>query len=500
MIKSVLNQNNKKLASRFFNNIIKTGVNFKLDDRLFRKSISEKEYFHLISDLPEQGESLGKILKEFQKKILPHCTNFSSPNFMSFPDAGNSIAAIGGSFLSDLLQQNLINQSFCAPSGVFVEISVIKWLRSILGYQNKNIDSVLDVGGIITTGGTLSNTIALLLARENKFPDTMTHGVNNLPDSYIVVPKGISHYSIKNGQMWIGLGSKILEVETKNFRYDLEKLEETLKVNKGKILALVAYAGDSRTMTIDYFDKIANLAHAADPSIWLHADACHGFSLAFSKKLKHKLRGIEEFDSISLDPHKVFLVPYAAGALLIKDPSKFKTIFSTSDLIMQEKFAFGQITPFLGSRAWTSLKLWFMMKNFGKKGLAQLIEKRVSMARYFTEKIKKTKKFIVLNNTDINSVMFVYNKGSRDIEMINWTTKKMHETLMRDGKFHLHQFNIIDPGIIHKDVVLYPLRFMCGNPNTTKKHIDLLVKYIDKIGDEASKIYIENKISTKSYG
>ena len=103
------------------------------------------------------------------------------------------------------------------------------------------------------------------------------------------------------------------------------------------------------------------------PSIWLHADACHGFSLGFSDTLKHKIKGIERFNSITTDPHKVMNSPYTISALLVRDPAVMKTISSTSDLIMQEDFAFGQITPFLGSRPWMSLKLWFVMKNLGRK-------------------------------------------------------------------------------------------------------------------------------------
>ncbi len=344
----ILTKHNRKKAERFFSDVIKIGLDFKLQDAVTVERLTEMGGKKLIKELPEKGQSENDILNEFKKEVLPYCTNFSSKKFMGFPDSGNSIAAIGASFLYNLLQQNLINQSFCGPSATFIEICVIKWLRETVGYKNGPISDIWDVGGIITPGGTASNAISALLARENRFPNAMERGISDLDKCWLIVPKGISHYSIKSGQMWAGCGNRLIEVETNNFRYDLNDLKEKLEKNRGKIMGLVAYAGDSRTMTVDNFDAIAKITKSIDPSIWLHADACHGFSLGFSKKLRYKIKGIETFDSITMDPHKVLATPYVLSALLIKNPEKLKTITSLSDLIMQEKFAFGQITPFLG--------------------------------------------------------------------------------------------------------------------------------------------------------
>ena len=85
-----------------------------------------------------------------------------------------------------------------------------------------------------------------------------------------------------------------------------------------------------------------------------------------------------------------------------------KLVTSTSDLIMQEDFAYGQITPFIGSKSWVSLKLWFSIKSLGINGYAKIIEKRVNMANYLKKELDKTKDFVVLNDVNINSVVFMY--------------------------------------------------------------------------------------------
>lgn len=289
--------------------------------------------------------------------------------------------------------------------------------------------------------------------------------------------------------MWAGCGNRLIEVETNNFRYDLNDLKEKLEKNRGKIMGLVAYAGDSRTMTVDNFDAIAKITKSIDPSIWLHADACHGFSLGFSKKLRYKIKGIETFDSITMDPHKVLATPYVLSALLIKNPEKLKTITSLSDLIMQEKFAFGQITPFLGTRSWHSLKLWFLMKNLGKKGLNDLIEKRYDLAVYLSKILKDDSDFILINEIEINSVVFMY-KGKikiNDINKLNFVNKKIHELIIKDGKYHLHQFSIIDAGKIKKGEIIYPQRYMSGNPKVTKNDLLKMIEYVRILGGEVYK-------------
>ena len=175
--------------------------------------------------------------------------------------------------------------------------------------------------------------------------------------------------------------------------------------------------------------------------------------------------------------------PYVISALLVKEPEVLKTVTSLSDLIMQEPFAFGQVTPFLGSRPWHSLKLWFMMKNAGREGLAAMVEHRHDMAVYLAEKLDLDERFVVVNKVNINSVAFLY-KGDinpGDIEKINRLNKRLHDIILAEGKFHLHQFSIPDSGKLKKDEIIYPLRFMTGNLRITSELIDEMVEYVASI-------------------
>lgn len=487
----ILNNGNKTYVKKCLDEIIDIGLEFKLQENFREKHIS-KNMMKKIFEMPVNTTKLEDIITFTKEQILPYCSNFGTEKFMGFPDAGNSIAGISGAVLSDFLQQNLINSSFCAPIATYMEIAVIRWLREVVGYTNIEVNNIWDVGGIITYGGTGSNSIAMLLARENHRKNTMKNGVKNPKEYKVVIPKGIGHYSIKSSLMWIGCGDNIIEVPTINYKYDLDELKKVLLENKGEIMCVVAYVGDSRSMTIDNLAEIYKVVKEVDNNIWLHADACHGFSLGFSEKLKYKISGIELFDSISTDPHKVLAIPYTVSALLLKNPETLKKVTTTSDLIMKEDYAFGQVTPFIGSKSWMSLKVWFAFQNIGKKGIGEIIERRCKMAQYLKEILENRKEYIVLNDVDINSVMFMY-VGNRDnitmtIDEINNINKRIKQNIDIDGIYFLHQFSIKDDNNkIYENETLYPLRYMSGNDNITKEDINNMIMYIDNIIKDLNK-------------
>lgn len=473
---------NQKYVEELLNQVIKTGLDFKINSPSIPNKFSEKEWI----EIEKYGIKNGELNKLFEEKVLPFCSNFSNIGFLGFPDAGNSISGMLGAFWADLLQQNLINESFCAPVATRIEMEVLSTLRKTIGYTIKdNIESIMDVGGIITYGGTVSNTIAMMLARENRGYNSLNEGVIKPKKYKVIVPKNIGHYSIQSSLKWIGCGNQIIEVETNAYRYNLKSFEKTLIKERGNIMAVVVYAGDSRTMTIEHLDKIIEIVKRIDPTIWCHVDGCHGFSLSFSQKYNSKLKGIDKYDSISCDPHKVLALPYCCSALLLKDGNNFSLISSNSDLIMNEKFAFGQITPFIGSKSWVSLKLWFVMKNLGIIGIGKMIDRRIEIANYFANKMREYKEFVILNEVDYNSVVFVYVSNLKNTEEINKVNKKIYEYIKKEGKYYLHQFPLVDDiGYICKGQKYNVLRYMSGNYNLYEEDIDKFIFYLKNIAKE----------------
>lgn len=476
---------------------VDVGLEFKSREGIYGQRMSAEDIRSLlVTDLPAGAASTETLLNHFTSVVLPLCKNEASPRFLGFGDTGDDPASLVAGGLALLTQQNLINQSFDAPGATFVEIAVVRWLRDLLGYDIRPADeitTVWDVGGIITHGGTTSNAAAMMLARENRVPGTMRTGVQDPGRFAIVVPRGIGHYSVRSSLTWLGIGAQIIEVDTANFRYDLNDLQRKLTEHAGRIMAVVAYAGDSRTQTLEDMTAVHDVVRAADPTIWLHADACWGLVCAFSDRLRHRIRGIELFDSVTVDPHKVMAIPYGLSALLVRRPDDMRLVSTYSDLIMQEDFAFGQVTPFIGSKGWLSLKLWMMMLGRGRDGLAELADRRVARACAFADKLDAHPRVRRLHEPDLAAVAFMYvppdlnapvgTSSEVAVARINDVNRRIHDRMLAEGIWHLHQVSLPDDnGRFRAGATLHPLRFMANNELTTQQHMDEVIAYVDRLG------------------
>ncbi|MER6237660.1 pyridoxal-dependent decarboxylase [Streptomyces clavifer] len=453
----------------------------------------------LLEDLPEQPATVQAIWEDISKRLLPYCVNMNSPRFMGFGDTGADPASLVAGIFAVLVQQNLINQSFCSPSGTMAEIAVIRWLRDLIGYPTMpacEVESVWEAGGITTYGGTGSNTTAMMLAREHTVPGTLTDGVRDPERFGLVVPRGVGHYSVKSAAAWTGCGTHLIEVDTDHFRYDLTALARAVKENAGRLMAVVAYAGDSRTQTIDHLRAVHDTVRTVDPSVWLHADACWGLMAALTPRRRHLLDGIEAFDSVTVDPHKVLNVPYATSALLVRDPASLRMVSSYSDLIMQEDYAFGQVTPQLGTKEWTSLRAWAALRSQGRQGLTRMMDDRLDRTAAFAMLVDAHPQLMRLHEPDLCAVAFCYlppgthpgTATDTQVVRLNEVNRAIHRRLMDEGRWHLHQFTLPDDhGHIRRGAVLAPLRFMSINPRITTTHMRDVLDYVTRLGQEASR-------------
>jgi L-2,4-diaminobutyrate decarboxylase len=480
----------------FISKVAKIGLEFKYNGKT-RAHPSLPPITKTFSSPPTTGISLDELLLLWQE-IAMTSTNFASPNFMGFPDSGNALPALGAAILIPFLNQNLANQDICGPSASFVEMEVVHWLRSVLGYQVRDTYlSVKDIGGTITLGGCLSNTIALMAARERLFPGCCANGLP-VPANRIcvLVPEIIEHYSTRSGLAWLSLGEQnVVRVPVdKYFRLRRDELVRCIDNERAKdrfIMACVLYAGDSRSMGIDDIDSVADILHSK--GIWLHVDACHGSQLAFSNKYRHKLKGIEKADSITIDPHKVLCIPYTCSLVLFREPISLSRIATSSDLILKTQWSLGQITPCIGSKAFDALKLWSTLKYFGISGIERMIDQRLEMTKRIQDEIRERDDLVLLNDTDINSCIFLFlpNECQRgklsvpDTEKINAINKSIKAQLTADGEFYLHGFPMKRfPHIILPELAIYVLRIINGNPLTTIEHVQKLLSRVVTLGHQ----------------
>jgi aromatic-L-amino-acid decarboxylase len=205
------------------------------------------------------------------------------------------------------------------------------------------------------------------------------------------------HFSIERSVDILGLGRNSLRkiATDDNFHVRPDALEQQLEADReaGCIpCCVIGIAGATSTGIIDPLPQLAAIAKHHD--CWYHVDAAYGGTLAFSEKHRDKLRGIELADSVTFDPHKWMFVPFACGAVLVRDGGRvLRDAFDITPEYLNEDrggadvefdfFRYGQ----MGTRRFSSLKLWMALKFMGRAGYAAVIERQIELTDYLAGRI-----------------------------------------------------------------------------------------------------------------
>ncbi|KAF5693935.1 glutamic acid decarboxylase [Fusarium denticulatum] len=179
-------------AKQFFDEVVRRGVLFNTERPKHPEAQIIVPRQVSFSSMPESGLTDEQLIHEFIS-VIAKSTKSSSPNFLGSSDATMCPAAMGAALLIPLLNQNMANPETCSTKAIFVEMEVIHWLREALGYPVlETYTKAMDVGGVFTPGGCLSNTVALLAAREKCFPGSCLTGIPALSSKIRVLVPGIA--------------------------------------------------------------------------------------------------------------------------------------------------------------------------------------------------------------------------------------------------------------------------------------------------------------------
>jgi aromatic-L-amino-acid/L-tryptophan decarboxylase len=344
--------------------------------------------------LPQAGISAEEILEQFARDVAPHAMQVPSPNY--FGQFNPTPLAIG--VWADALCSSL-NQNAGAwrngPTSAMIESQVIRWLCELIGYGPEAF-------GVLASGGSEANLIALKCARDRAAPDICRLGAKSAGELTVYTSEQC-HFSVEKSLDILGLGRQSLrKIETdERFHVRLDCLQAAIKkdVDEGKRpFCIVGVAGTTSTGVIDELPELAEIARQHD--CWFHVDAAYGGALAFSDKHKTKLRGIELADSVTFDPHKWMFVPFSCGATLVRDGGQvLRDSFDMSPEYLSEDrgfsdaeydfFRYGQ----MGTRRFNSLKLWMCFKFMGKRGYSETTEGHIELTEYLAARLDELSDF-----------------------------------------------------------------------------------------------------------
>lgn len=329
--------------------------------------------------VPRRPATIDAILDELESKLLPYCTHVSHPGYFGLITPTPLPAGILADLLASGLNQNLGVYSI-GPAAVEIERRSVRWLADLVGYGPA-------AGGNLTSGGMMANFLGLKLARDAVSGDEAQHrGISGRWAAYTSEER---HVSVDKAADAVGIGRKGLRVLPTDgaFRLRIDALEDSIRRDRSdgvRPMCIVAMAGSTNTGAVD---DLAALRRIADrEGIWLHADAAYGGGMLLSRRYPGLLRGLDQADSVTIDPHKWFFAPLDAGAVLVRDETRLTRSFGLAPSYLVdsmdpsgERYNY-YVHGFEQSRRFRGLKVWMGLKRYGTEELGRWIDANVDQA------------------------------------------------------------------------------------------------------------------------
>jgi diaminobutyrate-2-oxoglutarate transaminase/L-2,4-diaminobutyrate decarboxylase len=352
-----------------------------------------------------------------------------------------------------------------APAATYVEQIMVDWLCAT--YQMGESSD-----GVFTSGGTQSNLMGLLLARDWFAGKYSKHNIqqDGLPEyghKMRILCSDKSHFTVQKSAALMGLGERsVVTVKTNvQGQIDCDELQLTIDALKAQDLlpiAIVATAGTTDHGAIDDLQRVVSIAK--NSGCWSHIDGAYGGALMLSETHKSRLQGIESADSVSVDFHKLFYQTISCGALLIKNKANFNTLLHHADYLNRE----GDELPNLVDKSiattkrFDALKMFMTLKAVGAQQLGKMYDDLLILTNQVAQLIKQNCHFELCCEPLLSTVLFrLSEQGSLSDEVFN----KLHQTLRLqlltsgdaviaetkvDGKLYL-KFTLLNPCLTLND-------------------------------------------------
>ncbi|MGH9646489.1 MAG: pyridoxal phosphate-dependent decarboxylase family protein, partial [Bryobacteraceae bacterium] len=388
---------------------------------------------------PEQGESMDAIFADFRNLIVPGITHWNHPRFFAY----FSISASGPGILGEMLAAGLnVNHMLwkTSPAATELEQVTLGWLRQWLGLPDKFF-------GIIHDTASTGSLHAILAAREIAAPDA--HRTGKFPP-LILYASEHAHSSIDRGALAAGIGlDNIRHVPSDGeFRmrpYALAAMIEADLAAGRKPFCVVATVGTTSTTSLDPVEQIGAIAR--QHALWFHVDAAYAGSAALLDEHRHILDGAAQADSLVFNPHKWLFTPVDLSILYTRRPEVMRRMLSLEEsppyLQAAEQDRAVNLSEYslaLGRR-FRSLKLWFVLRHFGREGITRILRGHMEMARHLAQAIGDDPRFEISAPVLFSLVCFRY-KGSdqenRDLlERVNSSGRAFLSGTTLHGRFVL---------------------------------------------------------------
>lgn len=409
---------------------------------------------------PADPESMGEIFQDFREKIMPGITHWQHPGWMAYFPANNSPASV----LAELLTAGLGAQCMIwqtSPAAAELEERVMDWLRQMIGLPDTYT-------GVIQDTASTATLCALLTARERA--TQMQSNQLGIQKRLRVYASTETHSSIEKGVKIAGYGKENLCIipTDESFAMNPTALEQAITHDLAagfQPACVVATLGSTSSMAMDPVANIARVCKAH--GIWLHVDAAFAGTAAMVPELRGFMEGVEMADSFVFNPHKWMMTNFDCSAYFVRDPGILIQTFE----IHPEYLKTANDSQVKNYRDWgiqlgrrfRALKLWFVIRNYGVKGIQDMVREHVQFANTMAGWIEADGRFEIMAPVALSLVCFRLNPGNLNEEQLTQLNSKL-----------LGQIN--NKGIVFLTHTMlkgrYTIRIAIGSRTTRTKHVD----------------------------
>lgn len=428
--------------------------------------------------LPNDGASENEIADAL-RNVVAHSISLVHPNTAAHLHCPPLISALAAEVVVAALNQSM--DSFDqAPLATVVEQKLIRWLCSEAGLPATG-------GGTFTTGGSQSNYMGLMLARDAFVQKHWNWPVqkSGLPpeaNRLRIFCSDVAHFTVEKSAAQLGLGiDSVVRVGVdEHFRMNPLALKQSLDLARRENLlplAVVATAGTTDFGSIDHLPEIAALAEEA--GAWFHVDAAYGGALLFSERHREKLKGIERAASLGMDFHKLFWQPIPCSVFLLRDAANFDSIKMHADYLNPEGHEEEGVpdlvtTSLLTTRRFDALKLWISLQTLGRGKLAAMMDRTLELTAHSARIIRQMPHLELMAEPQLSTVVFRYLPARADLKC-DELNSAIRKRLFESGAA------VIGHTRVHGRQCL---KFTCMNPCTTEAQMEALLQSIVKQGEE----------------
>jgi aromatic-L-amino-acid/L-tryptophan decarboxylase len=381
----------------------------------------------LPSSPPEQGEPFANVLDDLGEVLLPGVTHWQSPRFFAYFSNRASEAGI----LAELLAATLNSVGFLwrtAPAATELELLTLDWVAQLLGLPE-------GWHGHIEDSASISTIAALAAARE------ATGGG-------IVVCSEHAHSSVDKG-------AKLLGLEVRKTPCDREFALRPEELDLTDAAAVVATVGTTSVASVDPVEPVAEAC--AEAGVWLHVDAAYAGSAWVCPEFRWSQRGVERADSLVVNAHKWLFTPMDCSLLWTSRPEELRRAFSLAPEYLRTSESVDSLSdygPALGRR-FRALKLWAVLRCYGREGLQAGIRETVRLAELFESWVESEPGWAICAPRHFSLVCF--RRDGTDEE-----NEEILERVNRSGELFISHTRVDDR---------YALRLAIGSDRTTQADI-----------------------------